>query len=173
MKKARFISLSAVILLSPAICSAHGFNPFLYALGPLSVCAAFSSLFIALVIPITVLVEALVLWAWVHRPGLMGNLWRASIFYIAARIAETAIFLSMFLGPFHGWFEASGSAGETFGGLALCFIPGLGVKLALAYWLYARNNLSTGRMIAAVSTAAVAGYIATLGWILLAVSILY
>jgi len=124
MKKAMLISLPAVILLSPAICSAHGFNPFLYALGPFPL-YGFGSLFIALVIPITVLVETLVLWAWVRRPGLLGNLWRALIFYIAARIAETAAFIFMLFRPFSRWAESGGSAGEAFGGLALCLIAGL------------------------------------------------
>jgi hypothetical protein len=172
MKKARLISLPAVILLFPAICFAHGFNPFLYALGPFPL-YGFGSLFIALAIPITVLVETLVLWAWVRRPGLPGNLWRASIFYIAARIAETAALIFLSFGPFHGWAQSGGSIGENFAGLALCLITGLGVKLAIAYGLYARDNLSTGRMIAALSTATIAGYIASLGWIHLAVSILY
>ena len=132
MKNAMFISLPAVVLLSPTICFAHGLNPFHYALGPLPICMALDSLVVGLVIPITVVIEALVLWPWLRKPGLMGNLWRASIFYIVARIAETVMFLTILFGPFFRWVAPgeTRSAGEAFGALALCLIAGLLLKLA-------------------------------------------
>lgn len=116
-----------------------------------------------MIIPVSIAVEAFVLWAWARQVGALGCLWRAAIFYVVARAAETAaLFLleSVPLFRHAGW---SVSVAENFGPLALFLAAGLAIAAPVGLLVYRRSAVEAGVVVAAVCTASLAGYLAAFG----------
>ena len=152
-----------LLLLSPGAVWAHALSPTYYPLGHLPVLLGSEWWPFFVLIPLSITVEAFVLWAWASRVGKLGSLWRAAIFYAVARAAETAALFLLESDPLFrhaGW---SSSTVENFGPLALFLTAGLAVAVPVGLLLYRRSAVKAGVVVAAVGTASLAGYLAAFG----------
>src|SRR5690242_11376775 len=86
--------LIGTLLLFPTSGWAHALSPTYFPLGHLPAYLAADWWPFSALIPLTVAVVGVVLWAWIRETGWLGSLWRAAILYVVARAAESlAIFL--------------------------------------------------------------------------------
>ncbi len=163
MNAGRHRLIIGVLVLLPVSGWAHALSPTYFRLGHLPVYLAADWWPFGVLIPLTVAVVGVVLWAWIREIGLFGSLWRAAILYVVARAAEaSAIFLLQSIPLFQraGW---SSSAAESFGPLALFLLAGLAAAVPIGLLLYRKSPAKNGRVAMAVCTASLAGYVAALG----------
>ena len=163
------VLLAGLALLCPMATSAHSLHPVYYPLGPLPVVIAVEAWPVLLLIPLALAATTLVLWLWARRLGFLGNLWRAVVLYLAARLGETGLFFLLKSLPLFqraGW---TSSALDNFVPLVLLLAGGLALAMPLGWWLYRWTSLSAGRVALAVGTSSLAGYLAALAGTLLLV----
>ena len=160
--KTRLILLFALLLLWPAEAFAMALDPTHYPLGPWPF-FLMDRWPLVWLLPITLATETLVLWVWMRQLGVLGNLWRAALLYIAGRVSETAAMACLGgIGLAPGW---HGGAAETFGTLAVCLLAGWAGKLGAARFLYRRAGFHVRELLAPVTVATTAGYVAALSWV--------
>jgi len=167
MSRSRVKIILCLLLLSPEAVWTHALSPTYYPVGHLPVLLGAEWWPFFVLIPLSIAVEAFVLWAWARHVGTLGCLWRAAILYVVARAAEiAALFLleSVPLFRHAGW---SSSAAENFGPLALFLAAGLAVAVPVGLLLYRRSAVKAGVVVAAVCTASLAGYLAAFGYSLM------
>jgi hypothetical protein len=170
MKNIRLKLIFALFLLWPMVGWSHALNPIYYPLGPVPF-FLWSELrpFIVL-IPLSIAIETLVLWAWARGFGTLGNLWRAGILYIAARAAETGIiFLVASIPGFRNIGDAAmrDSIVENFGPLLLLLTTGLVASIPVGLLLFKGTGIKPRGIAVAVCAASLAGYLAAFGYSLL------
>jgi hypothetical protein len=158
---------AGLLLATATAAQAHSLHPAYFPLGPLPIMIAVESRPMLLLIPLAITATALVLWLWVRPLGFVGNLWRAAVLYLAARLGEMAlIYLSTATAIFShaGW---SSSVLENFVPLAVFLAGGLALAVSAGRWLYRRSGVSAGRVVLAVVTSSLAGYLIAFGAVLL------
>ena len=163
MSRSRVSIIFCLLLLSPEAVWAHALSPTYYPLGHLPVLLGAEWWPFFVLVPLSIAVETFVLWAWARQVGTLGCLWRAAIFYVVARAAETVALYLLESVPFFrnaGW---SSSAVEDFGPLALFLAAGLAVAVPVGLLLYRGSGVKPGVVVAAVCTASMAGYLAAFG----------
>jgi hypothetical protein len=162
VNRARFNFVLCLVLFWPVAGWAHALSPTYYPLGPLPISVGAENWPVFALIPLSILVEAFVLWAWARGLGTLGSLWRATVLYIVAKAAETAaIYVLVSIPRFRGAGWSSSNA-ENFGPLALCLAAGLVVAVPVGLLLYGRTDMKATRVVIAVCTASLAGYCSAL-----------
>jgi hypothetical protein len=150
----------ALLLLWPAVAFAHALSPTHFPLGPMPILIWMECRPLVWLLPITLAAETLVLWAWMRQLGVLGNLWRAALLYIAGRVCETAALACLGgIGMTPGWY---GGAPEIFGTLAVCLLAGWAGKLGAARFLYRHAGFHVRELLVPVTVATAAGYVAAL-----------
>jgi len=117
---------------------------------------------LAMLVPLGVAAGTLVLWLWARQLGFLGNLWRAAVLYVAARLGETGQYFLLKSTPLFqraGW---TSSAAEAFLPLALVLAGGVVLAMIAGWLLYRRSGLKTGRIVFAATMSVLAGYLAAL-----------
>ena len=162
--KNRLALVFAGWLLWPAVVLAHSLSPTHYPVGPVPLLIWQELLPLVFMIPLTLAVETLVLWAWARQLGLLGNLWRTAILYVVGRLSETAAVacLVAFRLP-TGW---AGGTAEIWGTLTVFLLAGWAGKLGAARFLYRRAGLRVRQLLVPVAVATVAGYLSAMALIL-------
>ncbi len=161
--KTRLALVFAGWLLWPAVASAHSLSPTHYPLGAIPFTIWQESLSLAFIIPLTLAVETLVMWAWARQLGLLGNLWRTTILYAVGRLSETAAVMCLVAVRLPtGW---AGGAVEILATLTVFLLAGWAGKLGAARFLYRRAGFHVSKLVAPVTVATAAGYVAALSWV--------
>ena len=140
----------------------HALSPTYYPLGPLPILLTAEWWPFAFLIPVTIAVEALILWAWIRRLGLLQSLWRAAVLYVVARAAETALLFALQSIPlFHnaGW----GPSTRDFVPLVLFLAGGLLLVIPVGLLLYRRQQVRRAFVVIAVCSASLAGDLSAAG----------
>ena len=167
MKKCFLPCILGVVLLSPAVVSAHALSPTYYPLGPIPFILPFWIWLLIPLLPIVILIETLIVQIWAHKLGFKTNLKRVFLLYLVARAGELLSFIIIdTFAP--GWPPA---AGEALGQATFCLIMGLIPKLIFALYLYKKADIRTPRIVTAVCLATLIGYCAGIGWSYLAIAI--
>ena len=162
-----FKTLFGLVLLSPVTGWAHALSPSYYPLAQLPVFLVTEWWPFLFLMPLSIAVEAFVLWTWTRHIGILGCLWRAAILYVATRATETAaIFILQSVPLFRhaGW---SSLTAENFWPLVMFLTAGLAVAVPVGLLLYHRSTVKVGIVVAAVCTASLAGYLSAFGFTLI------
>lgn len=170
MKNIRLKGIFALLLLWPMVGWAHALNPVYYSLGPVPLLLWRELPPFTVIIPLSIAVETLVLWAWARGVGALGSLWRAGILYIAARAAETGIiFLAGSIPALLRMGDAAMQVSivENLEPLLLLLTTGLVVAVPVGLLLFKGTGIRPRVVMAAVCTASLAGYLAAFGYSLL------
>ncbi|NLH73569.1 MAG: hypothetical protein GX456_10995 [Verrucomicrobia bacterium] len=161
-----------LLVFCPVAAWAHALSPTYYPLAHFSLFLGVEWLPFFLVIPISIGVEGLVLWAWARHLGLLGNIRRAVCLYLAAKIGETAaLYLFDLWGPLPmfrnaGW---SSSTAENLIPLSIYLACGLAVAIPVAALLYRRQQIRSSVIVIGSCSASLAGFFsaAACSWILM------
>ncbi len=166
MKKSLGIYACLLSVMCPVVLHAHGLSPTHYPMGLLPILLARESWPLAFMIPIALIAETIILWAWIRAPGLYGNLWRGFILYMTAHVFETGMWFAC---PMIGWAAPgwTSSTWETLGALAVCLLGGMIAAVLLGLFLYRGTPVAIWRRVVAVASATLGGYLAALAYGLL------
>jgi hypothetical protein len=153
--------LVCFLLFWPADSWAHALSHTYYPLGPVPILLTVEWWPFSFLIPVTIAIETLVLCAWTRRLGLYGSLCRASVLYVLARIAETALLFTLQSIPM---FQNAGwrSNAEDFIPLVLFVTTGTLTAVLVGLPLYRRTGYKASLVVPAVCSASLAGYFSAL-----------
>jgi len=174
--KARLTWVFAVLPLCPAAVFALHPSPTNWPLGPLPFwpycslyCGGRWSWWDFFDGPVMLATETLVLGVWMRQFGVLGNLWRAALLYIVARVSETvaAVCLSPIWMPgFTWWVLLLDRPLPVLVTVAVCLPAGWAGKLAIARFLYRRAEFRARQLVVPLAVATAVGYVCALSWIL-------